>query len=262
MDIISVSKSILDITYTLADLPLAFRAFPLRLRFGNQAGKIKQLRNKYKGQRCFVLGNGPSLGNMDFGLLRNKNLITVNMLYKYPAYKEIHPIFHCALDPGLYRGEYLDALKDILENRPETNMLVSTNAPVDLRERDNCFTTIFGYLPSRHIHPFNLAKPSAAFVNVVLFAIELAIYLGFKEVVLLGCDFSQFTVRKEIHLYDTEEGKTRLPAVWQDLLGHTIAIMQHESLYDYARSEGVNVVNATEGSFLEVYPRVDINDWL
>lgn len=262
MDIIATSKSSLDALYTAFDIPLTFRAMSLSLRYGKEASKIKQRKGQYSGKRCFILGNGPSLKNVDFGRLHGKKLITVNMLYKYPAFYQLSPLFHCALDPGFYRDEYLDSLHAILDNRPETSLLVSSNAPGELRSRTNCYTAIFGYLPSSVVHPFNLARPSAAFVNVVSFAIELALYLGFSEIVLLGCDFSQFTVRKEIHLYDADSEQDRTAEVWQDLLGHTIAIMQHESLYSYAQKQGVKVVNATEGSFLDVYPHVNLNDWL
>lgn len=262
MDIIPASKRVLDIAYSMADIPLVFRSLSLRTKYGKDAKKITKLQNTYIGQRCFVLGSGPSLKSIDFSSLSGKKIITVNTLYKYPAFKDIYPIFHCALDPGFYRDEYLDSLHAILDNRPETSLLVSSNAPGELRSRTNCYTTIFGYLPSSVVHPFNLARPSAAFVNVVSFAIELALYLGFSEIVLLGCDFSQFTVRKEIHLYDTDSEQDRTAEVWQDLLGHTIAIMQHESLYSYAQKQGVKVVNATEGSFLDVYPHVNLSDWL
>lgn len=262
MDIIATSKSSLDALYTLFDIPLTFRAVFLSLKYGKEASKIKQRKGEYAGQRCFILGNGPSLKSVDFGRLQDKNLITVNMLYKYPAFDHLSPLFHCALDPGFYQGEYLDSLYSILDSRPGTSLLVSSNAPSELRSRDNCYTTIFGYLPSRVVHSFDLAKPSAAFVNVILFAIELALYLGFSEIVLLGCDFSQFTVRREIHLYDTDKVEDRIPEVWQDLLGHTIAIMQHESLYSCAQKQGVKVVNATKDSFLDVYPHVNLSDWL
>ena len=187
MDIIATSKSSLDALYTVFDIPLTFRAVFLSLKYGKEASKIKQRKGEYAGQRCFILGNGPSLKSVDFGRLQDKNLITVNMLYKYPAFDHLSPLFHCALDPGFYQGESLESLYSILDSRPGTSLLVSSNAPSELRSRDNCYTTIFGYLPSRAVHSFDLAKPSAAFVNVILFAIELALYpKSFFSVVTLA----------------------------------------------------------------------------
>lgn len=263
MDLIINSRRLLNMAYTVANVPLAFRAVGLKMRFGSEMSKIKELEDTCKGQRCYVLGNGPSLKKVDFSLLADKNVIAVNMLYKYPQYWDIYPIFHCALDPAFYSAPYLTGLEDLLCKRPNIKLLVSTNAPERLRKKSNCYTVGFGYLPSNIAHPFNLAKPSAAFVNVISFAIELAIYLGFSEVVLLGCDFSQFTVRRECHVYDKDsESSERNAAVWQDLLGHYIALMQHESLQTYAKKKGCSVVNASEGSFLETYPLVDLKDWL
>ena len=43
--------------------------------------KLKALKNKHKGKRCFVIGNGPSLNKMDLSLLKNEYTFGVNGVF-------------------------------------------------------------------------------------------------------------------------------------------------------------------------------------
>lgn len=259
LNIIKASKILLNISYTCANVPLSVRSFILRMRYAKDLRRIRLLKGSYIGKRCFVVGNGPSLNRINLEKLIDENLITVNMFFRHPYYDRLSPMFHCAIDPAMYVGEIGQDFLDVIESHQETSFLISSKAPNDIRTQPNCYTTILGYLPSSKCHPYDLSKPSAAFVNVVLVAIELAIYLGFKEIILLGCDFSQFAVRKAHHSYREMGSDERTATMFQDLQGHAIAIMQHEWLFSYAKKKKVTIVNSTEGSYLDVYPKRNIN---
>ena len=82
-----------------------------------------------------------------------------------------------------------------------------------------------------------------------------AIYMGFSEIVLLGCDFSLFASRKDSHFYDSGESVDRKESLFQDLQGHAIVCCQHSYLKKYADAHGVKIVNCTPGSLLDVYPQ-------
>jgi len=256
LDIIKVSRSLLNVAYTCANVPLAFRSCVLQRRYSEQIRKNRSFKGSYIGKRCYVIGNGPSLNNVDLKKLVGKDLITVNKFFQHPYYENLRPIFHCAIDPGMYKGDTGSNFLEIIKQEQQTSFLISSNAPNDFKACSNTYITILGYLPSSICHPYDLARPSAGFINVVLVAIELAIYLGFAEIVLLGCDFNQFAVRKEIHSYIEDNSSERAATMFQDLQGHAIAVMQHEWLFSYAQKKKVEIVNASEGSFLDVYPRV------
>jgi hypothetical protein len=44
--------------------------------------RLRDLRDKHKGKRCFIIGNGPSLKNMDISKLKNEITIGSNGIYK------------------------------------------------------------------------------------------------------------------------------------------------------------------------------------
>src|SRR3989337_1536843 len=44
-------------------------------------GRLMSLRNRYRGERCFIIGNGPSLGRMDLSPLRSEKTFGANRIY-------------------------------------------------------------------------------------------------------------------------------------------------------------------------------------
>ena len=49
--------------------------------FGYDKKKLKGLKDKFKGERCFILGNGPSLNKMDLKLLEEEHSFAVNGIF-------------------------------------------------------------------------------------------------------------------------------------------------------------------------------------
>lgn len=257
MDVIQASKKTLDAAWSLANIPLAFRAALLKARFCERGKGMRAWEGRYSGETCFVLGGGPSLRKIDFSSLADKRVIGVNMLYRMDAYRALDPVFHCAIDSIMY-GKFEKPFLEFIESKPKTGFLVSHNASSAIAAKPNVCITPLGYLPCKSSRAFDLSKPSLAFVNSVCFAVETALYLGFSKIVLLGCDFTQFTVRHEIHAYGEEVESTRDYPLFCDLMGHAIAIMHHEYLLAEANRRKVSIVNATEGSMLDVYPRASL----
>lgn len=261
MDVIQASKKTLDVAWTIANIPLTIRAALLSVKFGKASGRIKKYRGAHLGETCFVLGGGPSLRDVDMNLLAGRKIISVNMLYRLEAFRQLTPVFHCAIDGVMYRGEVGRSFLDFIRESPDTNFLVSHNATPEIMVQPNVYVAPLGYLPSKACRAFDLSRPSSAFVNSACFAIEAALYLGFSTIVLLGCDFTQFTVRHEVHAYD-EKHTTRDCSLFCDLMGHSIAIMHHERLFAEAKRRGVEVFNATDGSMLDVYPRARLSQFM
>jgi hypothetical protein len=89
--------------------------------------------------------------------------------------------------------------------------------------------------------------------NVVSFAIMLAIYLGYKEIVLVGCDYSLFATRVLEHCYDEKDGSEKVNLL-DMLYRYSFATDIHYELAVYAKGRGVKIINATAASLLDAYP--------
>ena len=59
------------------------------LPFSKTVFNNQQYRNKHKGERCFILGSGPSVSLEDLKPLRDEALIALNSFYVHHDYKKI-----------------------------------------------------------------------------------------------------------------------------------------------------------------------------
>ena len=76
----------------------------------SQLNRNKVFKNQFKGKRCFILGNGPSLNNVNFSDLKDEYVFCVNQINRRPDFKELHSNFHFWADPNFF---------DINLNKPE-----------------------------------------------------------------------------------------------------------------------------------------------
>lgn len=146
------------------------------------ARRIREFQDEYKGQRCFIIGNGPSLRRMDLSPLRNEVTFGLNRIYL--LFEELG-----------FSTTFLVAI----------NRLVLEQAAQEVTAVDS---TVFVNWWSRHHvppgrDPIYLRVTSArsrfstaadrgiwAGATVTFAALQLAFYMGFEEVILLGVDHS------------------------------------------------------------------------
>src|SRR4051794_826279 len=77
---------------------------PAQLRRKQEADRLRrslelsarniELRDLHKGQRCFILCNGPSVKRQDIAGLRNEHVFSVSSGYHHPDYSIISPVYH------------------------------------------------------------------------------------------------------------------------------------------------------------------------
>lgn len=129
--------------------------------------KISELANVHEGKRVFILASGPSLAKLDLSRLARRMVIGLNR--SCLVYPETH--YHVTMDQRLFdlHGEDLHKTRCLitLEDRPwgmPLHLLGAEGFSWDLEEG-----VYSGY-------------------TVSYFALQVAVYLGFKEVVYLGLD--------------------------------------------------------------------------
>lgn len=243
---------------------------------------------KFCGQRCFVVGNGPSLKKQDLSKLKNEVVFTVNMLPKSPLFAQVQSNFHVMVDPFIFQ---IDMRKS--EDREKMHILEKINMPPNY---PTCFFPyaakleierqgIHRYLNISYLEmgyqiyddykkEFDLTKCCPGFSNVVQYAIMIAIYMGFKEIYLIGCDmtgYEQISVLAgkeiELHAYgmNADEKKTIQNTHTQMkpetfFKGFYTMFADYRRLYKYTMERGVSLYNATVGGVLDSIPRVNYNE--
>jgi len=70
-------------------------------------------KDKYKGKRCFVIGNGPSLNKQDLTLLKGEITIVMNHFHLHPVLQVWQPTFWCLADSAnCYTPEEITHVKE------------------------------------------------------------------------------------------------------------------------------------------------------
>jgi hypothetical protein len=158
---------------------------------------IKKFRNKYQGERCFVIGNGPSLQKTDMTKLRNEYTFGLNRIYL--MFEELG-----------FSTSFFVSINDLVieQSSSEIQVLkiprfVSWRSRKWLMPQDDLF-----FLYSTYTGP-KFAKNAASRLwegaTVTYVALQLAYYFGFSEVILIGVDHS-FTTKGKPNTTITSEG--------------------------------------------------------
>jgi hypothetical protein len=108
--------------------------------------------------------------------------------------------------------------------------------------------------------------------SVAIMALMIAMYMGFKDIYLLGVDHDSFktgeykyffqpTVLRNTSLEFTEDGNIIYP-LYDDLYAHWRVFGQYRALKRIALAQGINIYNATAGGALDEFERVSLEEVL
>ncbi len=239
---------------------LGSRGHPLT---GNER-RLAVLRDRYRGRRCFVIGNGPSLERMDLSPLKNEVTIGCNGLFLMFDRMGFIPTFYTCED-GL-----------VAEDRAkELNALAGTTKvwPVDLSyclepgaDTVYCnFTRRYGGFPK---FSDDFARRVYWGGTVTFMNLQLARFIGASEIYLVGIDHNYRGPKNG----DSQSGFVITAGTpdtnhfHPDYFGpgyryHDPNVARMEQAYVEARtflgSRNIKVFNATAGGKLDVFPRFE-----
>ena len=225
-------------------------------------------------RRCFVIGNGPSLRDMNLKPLADEFTIAANSFYKHPDAMAIGLDYLCINDPHFMKDEPRSVSwhRTISERLPTASLilnetahpLVSTHqlyAGHDVHYvRSGPWTHRAAAINLDLSLPLNIGMTTGSSV-----AIPLALSLGFREIYLIGFDCNWLAnLSASYHFYQTHEHFPEFDSVDKDTRGLSYedelrsALREFEShrlLREKAKSLGARIVNATIGGLLDVYER-------
>jgi len=217
---------------------------------------IESLKGKYKGKRCFVIGNGPSLNEQDLTLLKDEFTIGSNYIYMNYEKMGFYPsIFTIA--NYLVAEQRIDAINDL----PESIKIFPYFLNYCIKKDERTF-----FLNSAAVKEFStdLTQNISWQSTVTFFNMQLAYYLGFDEVYLIGVDNSYVQPKdgKEGAMIEQEEddpnhfcGTYFKGLTWQKADTDAMEYVYYLTKEVFEKSEQ-KIFNATHGGRLEVFPRV------
>ncbi len=238
-----------EVLYNVLDINLIYEK-----KYGFRNKDILRFKDIHKGERCFVIGNGPSLRYEDLELLYSSHEICfgANRIYLSYEHTRWRPDYYVAVDYTIVQNDR----KKILEmsgirfirhfykmvekwNQPEIYEFRGlVNQPGDPRISEDMYEGIY------------------TGNTVVYDAIQIALYMGFQEIYLLGVDMTAGIRYQDegAHFYkspDTNEnlGKGNTPEA-KKCLGYAAEVIE---------KTGKKLRNATRGGELDEVIRVDFD---
>lgn len=235
---------------------------PERLKKAADTKSLKHYRDLYAGETCFVIGNGPSLKISDLDMIHKLKIKSFACNRVFLAFTETHwrPNFYIVSDSKIVSETSTDKIQIPCENmffpRKFKHNLKKGNYYETLQHdwlNDDKFSTDAYYgVYGRE--------------TVIIDALQLAYYMGFTTVYIIGVDFSynMKNVDKNNLTFENVENNyfiknyspigevLNLPNQEANILGFKAARKAFESNNRY-------IYNATRGGKLEVFIRKDLD---
>ena len=242
-------------------------AAALGLPLTSNERRLKALRNAHAGERCFIIGNGPSLNKLDLTLLRSERTFGVNAIYTnyqrmgfYPTYYVVED-YLVAEDRAAEINAYDKSSVKFFGNylnyclQPDSSTIV-LNVLLDYRD----------YAGFPHFS-CNALKKLWVGGTVSYLCMQLAYYMGFAEVYLIGFDHSYAVpadaTRQNIVITSRSDDVNHFDPNyfgsgkrWHDPRVDRMEKAYKRAIEAFAR-DGRTIRNATAGGMLEVFERVD-----
>jgi glycosyltransferase involved in cell wall biosynthesis len=248
---------------------------------------ISHFRAKHAGQRCFIMGSGPSLNKMDLSVLEGETVFACNAAFLLLDRIKWRPKYYTCVDSRVLRDRGAQ-IADMLESNPSmtaffpdelvdhaTKEKTSTRVYVGCPQNAMYFNEVYSSQASGPYGMFSLDLNERVVMpyTVTVTMLQLAVYMGFTEIYLIGCDTNYVVASTVIqsgaemngvglelkstkdddpnHFDSSYFGAGRL---WHNPQVHNM-ILHYEYVEQVARELGVDVYNATVGGKLEVFRR-------
>jgi hypothetical protein len=245
-----------------------------------QAGlRLEKIQGYYRGERCFIMGNGPSLNQMELDLLENDFVWASNKCYLLFERISWKPSFYVAVDKRVV-PDIREEINRMILNLQETIFFF----PVQFRVKSRLLpeSNVYWY---REVDSRPYISPQAMFtvdpskwvsnvMTVTIAALQLAVYLGFDPIYLIGCDTS-YSIPESVEIEDSnseylvsrqDDDPNHFDPNYFGTGSKWHAPHAEKMISHYAKAKkvcddlDVSVYNATVGGKLEVFPRVNYRD--
>ncbi len=226
---------------------------------------LLKYRNIHKGERVFLIGNGPSLKRTNLDLIKEEYAIAMNrvsLIYPFTAWRPTYYLYTADNINNKIWGEKWQRSVNEAVSHPETISFVWRIFADKIASNPNIV-----WLDS--VTELDIAEEGTFSTNAAQWisktgtsmnvAFQLAYFLGFEKVFLLGCDLNWKTTtgtHEDPNHFDSSYS-ARIPDGERERLRMR---RTHNYAHRFFQEAGKEVYNATRATLLDVYPLVDFKN--
>ena len=249
------TKNIYDAIRRVPQLPDAY-LHPWRRE---SIQRIKAFKDIHKGKRAFIIGNGPSLKRTDLSKLKNEFTFGMNRIYLLFPELGFSTTYFVSINDLV-----IEQCADEIAALPIPKFIAWHSHRHFQHFPDELMFLYTTYTGPKFAHDMTRRVWEGATVTNV--ALQLAFYMGFEKVILIGVDHN-FTSKGDANKTVVSTGddpnhfspnyfgkgfRWQLPDLDTSEIGY-------QKARDAYRSAGREVLDATVGGKLTVFPKVDYN---
>lgn len=219
------------------------------------ANAFSKYSNRHKGQRCVIVGNGPSLNKMDLSFLESEIFFGTNRIYLLFDRWKFRPTYYVSVNPLV-----IEQSLDEISRMPCPKFLGSAAIP-SLHDRGDVFFL-------RNLPEWTFSTDPTHGISegwtVTYVAMQLAYYMGFSEVILIGVDHyfaTQGTPNQEVVSHGADPNHFHPDYFGRGVRWHLPDLERSERSYRLAKqvfeADGRRIIDATVDGKLTLFPKVD-----
>ncbi len=223
--------------------------------------KLEALKDKYKGERLFIIATGPSLTVEDVNLLKDEHTIGVNSIFKLYNKIDWKPEFYMSLDKQWFdkmvKAESPDFETFAREACFLNSLCESSGKSSKTIFLHTCWLDhVWNFGSRKFKYNPNLVFGLYDFYSVSHSAMLMGIYLGFKDIYFIGVDNNymgsktHFDATAADDKFNYENAKRTQEAMDAG----------YDEVFKIGKQMGVNIYNATRGGCVKPFPRVNLED--
>ena len=223
----------------------------------------------HQGESCFLIGSGPSLLADDLVKIQKKGITTFapNKIFKLFDQTTWRPDYYVVTDRRIINHYQQEITNVDLKNKfiAYYHNSIYKSFYQGLTEENSILFKMKEELENGNFYEFSTdVSDYVVEGRTVIYAMmQIAVYMGFKNIYLIGVDFSYsdttgYDKNNKDHFCNNyiEKGEEVL------ITPREYALKAFESGAYFGENNEICIKNATRGGMLEVYERVDLDDFL
>jgi hypothetical protein len=238
------------------------RAIVKKPNFKNIIKLNKEWKNRYKNQKVFVVANGPSLKSIDSNIFAGEKAITMNSFEKCVWKDKVEIVAHCLGEPAnsdsWMENSFLDSINGIESHSYWMHFSSKDKLKYTAQKKDKIYYVFpsieSGIYLSKHI---NLHQSSLSYQTTAQLAIQVAIYMGFSEIVLVGFDHDWLAspdYSKHFYSDKKDEADSLGKMSYIDIIEFMCRMWKiYYKLKYIAVYNAIKIYNITPNSYLDVF---------
>ena len=219
---------------------------------GTYSSSVSRYLNIHRGGTCVLMGNGEIPSQEDANILNSHTLIGTNKAILQNDYLKLS--YYIAVSPHkinqyAHAIKHLDAVCFLSHLHWDRKQLPDSPKCIPIYTVDN-----IGEAVSEVSFEGNLLRPIRIGNTVSFVALQVAYFLGFSKVVLVGFSH-RFPTSLRPNTFVSPTGPEEAPFYSPDPKSYEVSLL---AARDFFHAAGRTIINATPESALEVFPKAPL----